>query len=171
MDEFSIGNRRTLLKGIASLGVASLTGCSSDPPTYGNVLRMGDWLTYQTQRLLLPRQSLAREYELSDISSTLAIGSIDPGNPDKSYFSPEFGPKYASLRKSEFADWRLRVEGAVLNPREFTLTELKRLPRRTQITKHTCEEGWSAISQWTGVPLAAVSSRREPEQLPDGARV
>src|SRR5580704_5136646 len=35
----------------------------------------------------------------------------------------------------------------------FSLAELRRLPSRTQITKHTCEEGWSAIAEWTGVPL------------------
>jgi DMSO/TMAO reductase YedYZ molybdopterin-dependent catalytic subunit len=33
---------------------------------------------------------------------------------------------------------------------------LKQLPSRTQITRHTCEEGWSAIAQWTGVPLGAI---------------
>ncbi len=30
------------------------------------------------------------------------------------------------------------------------------MPSRTQITRHTCEEGWSAIGQWTGVPLSLV---------------
>jgi DMSO/TMAO reductase YedYZ molybdopterin-dependent catalytic subunit len=30
------------------------------------------------------------------------------------------------------------------------------MPSRTQITRHTCEEGWSAIAQWTGVPLRSV---------------
>ncbi len=28
--------------------------------------------------------------------------------------------------------------------------------RTLQITRHTCEEGWTAIGQWTGVPLSAV---------------
>ena len=28
------------------------------------------------------------------------------------------------------------------------------LPRRTQITRHDCVEGWWAIGQWTGVPLS-----------------
>jgi DMSO/TMAO reductase YedYZ molybdopterin-dependent catalytic subunit len=32
----------------------------------------------------------------------------------------------------------------------------KRFPSRTQITKHTCEEGWSSIAEWTGVPLRTV---------------
>src|SRR6185503_3606088 len=38
----------------------------------------------------------------------------------------------------------------------FSLAELKELPSRTQITRHTCEEGWSAIGEWTGVPLRLV---------------
>jgi DMSO/TMAO reductase YedYZ molybdopterin-dependent catalytic subunit len=29
-------------------------------------------------------------------------------------------------------------------------------PRRTQITRHDCVEGWSAIGKWTGVPLKLV---------------
>ena len=41
-------------------------------------------------------------------------------------------------------------------PRAFSLAELKQLPQRTQITRHTCEEGWTAIGQWTGVPLSRV---------------
>ena len=54
--------RRTFLKGAASSAGLVLAGCSPhDPPTYGNILRMADNLTYKTHRLLLPSQSLARE--------------------------------------------------------------------------------------------------------------
>ena len=59
-------------------------------------------------------------------------------------------------RAAAFADWRLSVEGRVATPRTFSLAELKQLPSRTQITRHTCEEGWTAIGQWTGVPLSLV---------------
>ncbi len=38
----------------------------------------------------------------------------------------------------------------------YSLADLKRFAARTQITKHTCEEGWSAIAEWTGVPLRTV---------------
>jgi DMSO/TMAO reductase YedYZ molybdopterin-dependent catalytic subunit len=60
------------------------------------------------------------------------------------------------LHKGGFADWRLSVEGSVARPGSFSLADLKRLSSRTQITRHTCEEGWSAIAQWTGVPLRTV---------------
>ena len=65
-----ITRRRTLLKGLASLGGVVLGGCVEEsPPTYGNILRMGDVLTYEAHRLLLPRHTLAKEYARADITS------------------------------------------------------------------------------------------------------
>jgi len=63
---------------------------------------------------------------------------------------------YGRLLAEEFFNWRLTVEGSVMRPSSFSLADLKRMPSRTQITRHTCEEGWSAIAQWTGVPLSSV---------------
>ena len=151
--------RRVFIKGLASSAAGVLlAGCTRmDPPTYGNVLRMGDLFTYKAHRLLLPAHSLAREYDYSDISSVPAIGTTNPADPAKcGFFSDEYGPVYEQLLANRFADWRLMVEGSVARPRAFSLDELRRMPSRTQITRHTCEEGWSAISQWTGVPLRAV---------------
>ena len=53
-------------------------------------------------------------------------------------------------------DWRLSIEGRVARPGSYSLADLKRFPSRTQITRHVCEEGWSAIGEWTGVPLSRV---------------
>jgi DMSO/TMAO reductase YedYZ molybdopterin-dependent catalytic subunit len=151
-------SRRKLVTGLASTGGLLLTGCSPGelPPTYGNVLRMGDLLTYRAFRMLLPAHSLAREYSYRDISSSPAVGTSNPADPHEATFNAERGPLYDRLRASGFADWRIRVEGRVARPQSFSLADLKSLPSRTQITKHTCEEGWSAISEWTGVPLRAV---------------
>ena len=150
--------RRAFITGMASSAGVLLAGCSNtDPPTYGHVLRMGDLLTYKAHRLLLPAHSLAREYDYADISSVPAIGTTHPADPNKSnMFSKEQGPVYERLLATRFADWRLSVEGSVARPRAFSLDELKRMPSRTQITRHTCEQGWSAIAQWTGVPLRSV---------------
>lgn len=52
-----------------------------------------------------------------------------------------------------FADYRLRVDGLVRRPLSMSLPQLQAMPRRSQITRHDCVEGWSAIGQWTGVPL------------------
>jgi DMSO/TMAO reductase YedYZ molybdopterin-dependent catalytic subunit len=149
--------RRSLIAGLASMGGLLLTGCSEEaPPTYGNILRMGDVLTYEAQRLLLPRHALVKEYARSDISSIPAIGTTDPADPRQPLYTPDNGEAYARLRKNRFADYRLEVQGSVARPSSYSLADLQRLPSRTQITKHTCEEGWSAIAEWTGVPLSAV---------------
>ncbi len=154
---FSTMPRRTFIKGLASSAGITLAGCSdTDPPTYGNILRMGDLVTYKAHRLLLPEHSLAREYDYSDISSIPAIGTTNPADSSQPGFDPEHGPAYERLQRDVFANWRLSVEGSVARPAAFSLAELRRLPSRTQITRHTCEEGWSAIAQWTGVPLSIV---------------
>jgi DMSO/TMAO reductase YedYZ molybdopterin-dependent catalytic subunit len=150
-------SRRALITGLASAGGLMLAGCSKElPPTYGNVLRMGDLLTYKAHRLLLPAHSLAREYDRHDISSMPAIGTTDPADPHQAAFNAGHGAIYERLRAGNFADWRLVVEGRVARPGTYGLADLKRLPSRTQITKHTCEEGWSSIAEWTGVPLRRV---------------
>jgi DMSO/TMAO reductase YedYZ molybdopterin-dependent catalytic subunit len=151
-------SRREIVTGLASAGGLVLAGCSSKelPPTYGNVLRMGDLVTYRAFRMLLPAQSLAREYTHREISSSPAVGTANPGDSKEPAFNPERGPLYDRLRAADFSDWRLRVEGRVVRPASFSLADLKRMPSRTQITKHTCEEGWSAIAEWTGVPLRVV---------------
>jgi DMSO/TMAO reductase YedYZ molybdopterin-dependent catalytic subunit len=152
-----ITRRTALLTGLSSLGGLALAGCSDDlPPTYGNLLRMGDVLTYKAHRLLLPARALAREYARSEITSIAAIGTTDPGDPRQELFTADFGDDYARLRRDRFADWRLTIEGSVARPASYSLADLRRFPPRTQITKHSCEEGWSAIAEWTGVPLRTV---------------
>jgi len=148
-----ITRRRAIVAGLASLGgIVLVRSPKKLPPTYGNLLRMGDNLTYAAHRALLPGQSLVKEYRHADITSFPATGTTDPGVSVKSVL----GDEYRRLQAGAFADWRLSVEGSVARPRTFSLAELKQLPSRTQITRHTCEEGWTAIGQWTGVPLSLV---------------
>ena len=148
-----VTRREVIAAGLAGLGGLLLTSCTREmPPTYGNLLRSADNFTYGAQRLILPDSSLAREYSMKDISSFPATGTVDPGDPSRKSPSTEF----RELHTGGFADYRLKVEGAVARPGSFSLAELKSFPARTQITKHVCEEGWSAIGQWTGVPLSRV---------------
>ena len=39
-------------------------------------------------------------------------------------------------------------------PASLSLAELRKLPARTQITRHDCVEGWSAIGKWSGAQMA-----------------
>jgi DMSO/TMAO reductase YedYZ molybdopterin-dependent catalytic subunit len=64
------------------------------------------------------------------------------------------GESYAAMVANQFADWRLKVDGLVEKPLEFTMAQLQALPSRTQITRHDCVEGWSCIGQWKGVRLS-----------------
>jgi len=148
-----ITRRRAIVAGLASIGGLVAARLPRElPPTYGNLLRMGDTLTYAAHRTLLPAHSLVREYGLGDLTSFPATGTTNSAVSVKS----ALGEEYRCLQAGAFADWRLIVEGRVARPRSFSLAELKQLPSRTQITRHTCEEGWTAIGQWTGVPLSAV---------------
>ena len=150
-------SRRGLIGGLASTGGLLLAGCSDQqPPTYGNILRMGDNLTYNIQRTLLSPTALVREFDRSQVTSMLAIGTYDPARADGGLYDPEGGRDYAILRNGGFEDWRLSIEGQVDRPGSYALADLKRMKRRTQVTRHMCEEGWSAIAEWTGVPLRAV---------------
>jgi DMSO/TMAO reductase YedYZ molybdopterin-dependent catalytic subunit len=101
-----------------------------------------DWTRIAQRGLLVP-QRLAREYSPSDISPFFKPnGTYNPGTPE-----------YNAHAMQNFAGWRLKIDGAVEKPLSLTMAELRRLPRRTQITKHDCVEGWTAIGMWTGVPV------------------
>ena len=86
------------------------------------------------------------------ISGTVAIDNIKtPTDTQEGLLGGSAA--YAALAANNFADWRLVVDGMVEQPLSLSLADLKKLPSRTQITRHDCVEGWSAIGKWTGVPL------------------
>ena len=149
-----VTRRRAIITGFAAAagGLVATRWPDRLPPTYGHLLRTGDAFTYGAQRVLLPARGLAREYTHADITSFPATGTVDPGRLDL----PELSDAYRGLQRGSFGNWRLTVDGSVGRPGSFSLTDLKSLTRRTQITRHTCEEGWTAIGEWTGVPLGVV---------------
>jgi DMSO/TMAO reductase YedYZ molybdopterin-dependent catalytic subunit len=111
------------------------------PPDHGGIYGIGATLTYASQRLLTSH-SLAREFPRSQISAT----PFANGEPPKD-------EAFKRLQAGGFADWRLAVDGMVARPTSFSLAELRSYPSRSQITHLACEEGWSFIAEWTGVPL------------------
>jgi DMSO/TMAO reductase YedYZ molybdopterin-dependent catalytic subunit len=143
-----ITRRRFLVGSAASLGAIGLTGCDDvvQNSNVQTVLAMAEKLTMGSQRLLVPKDKLVREFSEKDVSPTFR--SNGTSQPD--------GEDYARLMENGFADWRLKVDGMVQRPVELSLADLKTLPSRTQITRHDCVEGWSAIGKWTGVPLGPI---------------
>jgi DMSO/TMAO reductase YedYZ molybdopterin-dependent catalytic subunit len=112
------------------------------PPDAGGLYGAGETLTYAAQRLLT-RHALAREFAPSQISTYPFANALAP-----------LGDEFQRLQQGAFADWRLAVDGMVTRPAPFSLAELKSFPSRTQITEIACEEGWSYIAEWKGVPLS-----------------
>ena len=104
---------------------------------------VADVLTMASQRLLLSGQSLVQEHDISEITKNFPVWN--QSNPEDD--------EYQRLLRGGFKQWKLSVGGLVNRPVSLSLEQLKRLPRRTQITSHICEQGWSAIAQWTGTPL------------------
>lgn len=115
------------------------------PPDYGGIYGVGETLTYASQRLLMSYHSLAREFDRSQISKVPRANGAPPKNET-----------FERLLAGRFADWRLTLDGLVARPSSFSLTDLKLFPSRTQITHLACEEGWSYIAEWTGVPLSYI---------------
>lgn len=140
--------RQMLVRASSAFGTLVLAGCDrlTNAPTFINLLDSAETLTYRSQRLLVGRHRLAREFTEAQVSPVFrSNGSSDPDTPS-----------YRKLKEKGFSDWRLAVGGLVLAPAQLSLGDLRAMPARTQITRHDCVEGWSAIGKWTGVPLSAV---------------
>jgi len=147
-------SRRAFIRTALAASVASSGGAAAllarryglVPPDHDGILGIGHTLTYGAHKLLLRRQPLVREFRRDQISANFpAINTTLPADEE-----------YQRDMRQGFRDWRLTVDGLVKRPREFSLADIRRLPARTQITQHVCEQGWSAIAEWTGVPLAEI---------------
>lgn len=140
--------RRFLIGTTFGASALTLTGCDmlEQAGGWGAAIRSAETLTMKAQRLLQGRDALAREFAETDISPSFRVNGTSA--PDSE--------EYAQLAEGGFAGWRLKIDGQVDRPQEFSLAELKSLPARSQITRHDCVEGWSAIGRWTGVPLGSL---------------
>lgn len=154
MNSHGNSRRRFVLRTLAAGSALLLSGCErlSRSAWFTNLLDSAENLTLGAQRLLLPRKAMAQEFSEADLSPDFRSNGTD--NPDN--------PEYQALAARHFADYRLQVGGLVAYPRAYTLDELKALPGRTQITRHDCVEGWSAIGKWKGVQLGHVLEQVKP---------
>ncbi len=148
----AISRRKLITTGLAAAaGVSGLaaTGLAMRrhgliPPDHCGVYGPGETLTYAAQRLLT-RHSLAREFPRSMISKRPFANEVAPPSD-----------AFKRLQANRFADWRLAVDGMVARPLSVSLSDLRALPFRSQITEVACEEGWSYIAEWIGTPLGEV---------------
>jgi DMSO/TMAO reductase YedYZ molybdopterin-dependent catalytic subunit len=117
------------------------------PPDAAGLYGPGESLTYAAQRLL-GRHSMAREFSRSEISANPFANEVDP-----------LGDAFKGLQAAAFVDWRLVVDGMAARPSSFSMAEMRSFPANTQITMIACEEGWSYIAEWSGVPLSYILDR------------
>lgn len=140
--------RRGVLAGLSALIVGGCAKAAQSPP-FAALLAATEGWNLDLHDLLGRRGALAREFAPEDISPFFrGNGTTLPGDP-----------AYADHAANGFADWRLAVRGLVERPLSLSLADIAALPQRTQITRHDCVEGWSAVGQWTGVPLREILRR------------
>jgi len=148
--------RRALLRALGGTGALLLAGCDrlSSTDWFPKALEAGERISKSVHHFITPRRAMAQEFSEADLSPQFrSNGTALPDNQE-----------YQALALSGFADWRLTVDGLVEKPQQFTLAQLKAMKSRTQITRHDCVEGWSAIGKWTGVPLSEVLALVHPKQ-------
>lgn len=137
--------RRTLLTGLAALPVAACSEIAETGPAGSLFDAVEDWHR-AAHRTLAARQALAPEFAPEERSPDIR------GNGSLTVDTPE----YRAQLENGFSSWQLRVGGLVDKPLKLGLSDLKALPQRTQITRHDCVEGWSAIAEWTGPQLSTL---------------
>lgn len=154
-----LSRRRILFGALQGAGLLLLSGCEN-PFNYlhqnekilsllESVEGWNRWLL----RLVTRKNKLAQEFSEKDISRYFKPN----GNP------PPLTLEYVMNAMGGWPLWKLEVGGLVKQPGSFSLKEIRALPARTQITRHDCVEGWSAIGKWKGVPLGEISKLVQPE--------
>jgi len=147
-------SRRRFLRAFGVAGVASLAGCQrlSTTEWFPKVLDSAEKLN-EAALTTIGRKAMAQEFAPSDLSPTFrSNGTRDPDTDE-----------YNALAAANFEGYTLKVGGLVDLPGEYSLAALRALPSRTQITRHDCVEGWSAIGKWQGVRFSAVLDAVKPQ--------
>ncbi|MHA4871613.1 molybdopterin-dependent oxidoreductase [Duganella sp. PWIR1] len=132
--------RAFLQRGLTLGGLSLLTGCATDDQdsieqALTSISRFND----RAQALLFDPKRLAPTYPASMITRPF---------PFNAYYGEE------EVRIVDGDAWRLELSGLIADRKPWSLAALRALPQQSQITRHICVEGWSAIGRWGGVPFA-----------------
>ena len=145
MSDTRFSRRKMLAVGTSGLLVSACDRLNQNA-TFRGLLEQANDLHMPAQRLLAGRDALAREFSPAEMSPLFrSNGNTAPDDP-----------AYLQHLDSGFANWALRVDGLVRRPLALPLAALQAMPQRTQITRHDCVEGWSAIGKWQGPQLAGI---------------
>ena len=134
-------SRRAFLQRSLTLGgLTLLTGCTPDnqdsiDAALSGISRFND----RIQGLLFDPTRLAPTYPDSMIAQPF---------PFNAYYGED------EIREIDGDSWRLELSGMIADRKPWTLSQLRALPQQSQVTRHICVEGWSAIGKWGGVPFS-----------------
>jgi len=138
--------RRVFLKQGLSLGaLALLSGCAIDDSESVQRLlsAMSRWNDSVQGWLFDPRR-LAPEFPESRITRPF---------PFNAYYTED------EIIDVEGPSYRLQLGGLIRDKKPWALPELYALPQVSQVTRHICVEGWSAIGKWSGVRFSEFLQR------------
>lgn len=150
----SMSRRNFLVRAAALVGGVLLAGCDrlSRSAWFTRMLAVAESINLAARNATPSRIAMAQEFTAADMSPSFrSNGTARPADPE-----------YLRLAAGNFADYKLEVGGLVQTPLSLSLAELRTLPDRTQITRHDCVEGWSAIAKWHGARLGALLERARP---------
>jgi DMSO/TMAO reductase YedYZ molybdopterin-dependent catalytic subunit len=138
----------------SSLASMGLAGCGRVKESLTNGPFRGALLS--TEKLndkVIGTHGMARLYTDADIDRDFRVNGLDTPSDNA----------YTALAKDGFHAYRLVVDGLADRPQKLSLGELRAAALKSQITRHDCVEGWSAIGKWNGVPLATVLAMAQPK--------
>ena len=134
-------SRRLFLQRSLTLGGLSLlTGCNiNDPSSIETALTAVSRMNDRVQGWLFDPHKLAPTYPDSMITRPF---------PFNAYYDED------EVEEVDGDAWRLELSGLIADRKPWSLPQLRALPQETQVTRHICVEGWSAIGKWGGVPFS-----------------
>jgi DMSO/TMAO reductase YedYZ molybdopterin-dependent catalytic subunit len=150
-----ISRRKLITTGVTALAGASGIAVAATlakrhgliPPDASGIYGPGEALTYASHRLL-GSHAMAREFSRNQISEKPFANEVAP-----------LGDEFSRLQAANFVDWRMTVDGMAARPTTFSLAEIHSFPTGSHITMIGCEEGWTYIAEWGGVPLSYILDR------------
>jgi len=133
--------RRSFLRAVTGLGALTmLTGCVIvDEESAEGALRYVSRFNDRVQAFLFNPNKLAPTFTDADITRPF---------PFNAYYDLDEAPTV------DPATYKFEISGLADNKKPWTLDELYALPEVSQITRHVCVEGWSAIGSWQGAVLS-----------------
>jgi DMSO/TMAO reductase YedYZ molybdopterin-dependent catalytic subunit len=147
-----VKRRLFIASSLAAVGLGGCTTSFKDSLTQGpfhNVLSVAE----RWNHAVIGTRGSARLYTDADVDRDFRTNGLD--TPTDS--------SYTGLVKDGWSRYKLIVDGLADHPQALTLAALRAMPLQTQITRHDCVEGWSAIGKWRGVRLADVLAAAGPK--------